>query len=441
MKIIATCFCLIIFSFAVFAQMPDQVLATANAQKFTVADLSPEVGTAYTNLSKTVADTRKALLEQQIAETLFEMEAKSKNLTYERLLEQIRAKIPAPAEKDIQAVYDANRETIGDKTLVEVRPQLVAFLRQDPERKALLDSLTALKTKYKIVPGKDVNALSLKPVDVLVTVGTKTISVQDFETKNKIQLYETKAKVFDAVKFALNELIYNALVAAEAKSLNLETSDLIAREITDKMRDYSETERQTLETNLRKRLSVKYKTQILLKEPAPLVLNISTENAPSRGNANAPVTVVMFSDFECSHCAATHPILQKVLAEYGDKIRFVVRDFPLTTIHENAFQAAVAANAAKAQGKFFEYIEKLYSNQDALDAASLKKYAVELGLNPAQFALDLQSEKNAEAVRKDMSDGNSYGINATPTVFVNGVKVRVITADGFREAIDKALKK
>jgi protein-disulfide isomerase len=441
MKIIAICFCLIIFSFALFAQMPDQVLATANGQKFTVADLSPEVAEAYTNLSKDVADTRKALLEQQIAETLFETEATSKNLTFEKLVEQIKLKVPAPSEKDIQAVYDANRATIGDKTLAEVRPQLVAFLRQEPEQKALLDSLAALKLKYKVVPGKDVNALNLKPSDVLATVGAKAISVQDFETKNKLPLYETKAKVFDSVKFSLNELIYNALVSAEAKSLNLETSDLIAREITDKMRDYTEIERQTLETNLRQKLSAKYKTQILLKEPVPLVLNISTENAPFKGNANAPVTVVMFSDFQCSHCAATHPILQKVLAEYGDKIRFVVRDFPLTTIHENAFQAAVAANAAKAQGKFFEYIEKLYANQDALDAASLKKYAVELGLNPSQFELDLQSEKNSEAVRKDIIDGNSYGINATPTVFVNGVKVRVVTAEGFRDAIDKALKK
>ncbi len=421
--------------------MPEQVLATANGQKFTVADLPPAVAEAYTNLSKTVADTRKALLEQQIANTLFETEAKSKNVTFDKFIEQARSKVPAPAEKDIQAVYDANRTTIGDKTLAEMRPQLIAFLRQEPERKALLDLLTTLKTKYKVVPGKDVNALNLKPSDVLATVGTKTITVQDFETKNKLTLYETKAKVFDAVKFSLNEVIYNALIAAEAKSLNLETSDLIAREITDKSRDYSYEEQQTLETNLRRKLSLKYKTQILLKEPVPIVMNVSTENAPSRGNANAPVTVVMFSDFQCSHCALTHPILQKVLAEYGDKIRFVVRDFPLITIHENAFQAAVAANAAKAQGKFFEYIEKLYGNQDALDAASLKKYAVELGLNPSQFELDLQSEKNAEAVRKDIADGNSYGINATPTVFVNGVKVRVTTAEGFRDAIDKALKK
>ena len=114
---------------------------------------------------------------------------------------------------------------------------------------------------------------------MLATIGAKTITVKAFEDENRIALYETKAKVFDAVKFALNELIYNALVTAEAKSLNIDPSDYIAREITDKMREYTNGERYQLETALRKRLSVKYKTQILLKEPAPLVLNVTTAGA------------------------------------------------------------------------------------------------------------------------------------------------------------------
>ena len=429
-------------SLSVPAQAPEQVLAAANGHQFTVRELPPAIGEEYLNLSKTVAEARKALLEQEIIEAVFEAEAKSKNTTIEKILDQIKAKVPAPAEKDVQAVYDANRDKIGSRTLAEVRPQIVALLRQDPEQKALQDSYNVLKAKYKVVPGKDVNALNLKPTDVLATVGTKTIVVGDFEERNKIALYETKAKVFDKIKFALNELIYNALVAAEARALNIEISDLIAREVTDKMRDYTPDERQQLETNLRKQLSAKYKTQINLKEPAPLVQSISIENAPFKGTATAPVTVVMFSDFQCSACAATHPVLRKVLAEYpADKVRFVVRNFPLTSIHENAFAAALAANAAHAQGKFFEYTEILYRNQGALDAGSLKKYAGEAGLNLPQFELDLQSEKTSAAVRKDMADGSSYGINATPTIFVNGVKARVLTADGFREAIDKALKK
>jgi protein-disulfide isomerase len=442
MRIVSIFLCLIFFSLSLAAQTPEQVLATADGQKFTVKDLPPEVGAAYVNLSKSIAEMRKNLLEQQIIETIFGIEAKSKNLSIDKYLEQIKAKVPAPAEKDIQAVYDANRTAIGDKPLDELRPQIVAFLREEPEQKALLAVFNTLKTKYKIVAGKDVNALSLRPADILATVGAKPVTVNEFDAQNKITLYEAKAKVFDAVKFALNELIYNALIAVEAKSLNIETSDLIAREVTDKLREYTAQERYELENALRKQLFAKYKTQILLKEPVPLVLNISTENAAFKGDATAPVTVVMFSDFQCSACSATHPVLQKVLAEYpAGKIRFVVRNFPLVTIHENAYSAALAANAARAQGKFFEYTEVLYRNQNALDLESLKRYAGELGLNLPQFELDFQSEKNAETVRRDMTDGRSYGINATPTIFVNGVKVRVNTADGFREAINKALKK
>lgn len=149
----------------------------------------------------------------------------------------------------------------------------------------------------------------------------------------------------------------------------------------------------------------------------------------------------MFSDFQCSACGATHPILKKVIAEYGDKVRFVVRDFPLESVHENAFRSALAANAARVQGKFFEYIDVLYSNQESLDEASLKKYAVELGLNIKQFELDFSSEKTAAEVRKDMADGKHYGVGSTPTIYVNGVKVRRLSAENFRNVIGRALAK
>ena len=125
MKTVSIFLCFIIFSFSLFAQTPEQVLATANGQKFTVQDLPPEIGGAYANLSKTVAETRKALLEQEVIETIFGLEAKSKNITIEKFLEQIKTKVPAPAEKDIQAVYEANREKIGSRSLAEVRPQIV----------------------------------------------------------------------------------------------------------------------------------------------------------------------------------------------------------------------------------------------------------------------------------------------------------------------------
>ena len=195
-----------------------------------------------------------------------------------------------------------------------------------------------------------------------------------------------------------------------------------------------------LQNDLAKRLFKKYNANFLLKEPEPLVLNISIENEPAQGKPNAPVTVVMFTDFQCPACSAVYPVLKKVVLEYGDKVRLVVRDFPLVNLHENAFNAALAANAANAQGKFFVYKELLYKNQENLDKASLIKYAEQIGLNIEQFKLDLENKKFADEVRADMADGKSYGINATPTIFVNGVKVRELSAENFRNAIEKVLK-
>ncbi len=441
MKFITATFCLLIFTFALFAQKPDEILATANGQKFTNNDLSPEASTAFKNLPNTIGELRKSLFEQQIAETLFETEAATRKLTVEKLIEaEVTNKVAAPTQKEIQAVYEANRANIGNKTVDEVRSQIVAFLRREPEQKALAEYLSNLKIKYKTSLGKDVNAPNLKPFDTLATINGKTISVENFEAKNKVRLYEFEADIYDQIQELLEQKVYEFLITAEAKAQNIEASDLIAREITDKLRDYSPEERLQLQTALEKRLFQKYNTKFLLKLPAPVEQNISTENQPSQGKQTALVTVVMFTDFQCPACSAVHPVLKRVMAEYGDKIRFVVRDFPLVTIHENAFRAALAANAANAQGKFFEYTEVLYKNQTALDKDSLEKYAADLGLNQKQFDLDLTSEKYAADVKKDMADGKIHGITGTPTIYVNGVKVRELSAEDFRKTINQALK-
>ena len=118
-------------------------------------------------------------------------------------------------------------------------------------------------------------------------------------------------------------------------------------------------------------------------------------------------------------------------------MRLVVRDFPLV-IHTNSRKAAEAADAANAQGKFFEYIALLYKNQAALDVPSLKKYASEVGLNRARFDRELDSGIYAAEVRHDIADGEKYGIRATPTIFINGVRLRDVTAEGLHAAMERA---
>jgi protein-disulfide isomerase len=440
MKIV-TITLLLFLTVCAWAQVPDQALASLTGRTITARDLSPNAQEAIEKLPALIANVRKQIYSQRLGSILLETEARTLKTTVAALLKLQTAKIKDPTPAQIQAVYEANQEQIGGRPLSEVRPQIVSFIRREPEEKAISDYVDTLAAKYKVVYGKDVNAPDLKPSDVIFTVSGFSLTAKEFDEESKLTIYNIRADFYDEIMAEIEEVLFNALVAEEAKALKMNSGDLLAREITSKMKDYSDAELTGLQEAFRTKLNAKYNARILLTEPEAPIQAISADDDPAQGPPNAPVTVVMFSDFQCSACASVHPILKHVLAGYGDKVRFVVRDYPLESIHNNAFQAAKAASAAHAQGKFFEYTELLYTRQDALDAASLKKYAAELGLNVKQFEIDFNSEKTAAEVRKDMADGASYGVNSTPTIFVNGISVRSFSAAGFRKAIDRALKK
>lgn len=423
------------------AQKPADVLATSTGRTFKLADLSPEVQKAVAALPSNIAKARTDLFAQFINQRLIDLEAKSLSLSSGRFIWNEKAKIKDPTDAEIKAIYDANQQAFGGRPLTEVRKQIVSYLRQDPEQRMFAALIPRLRTKYKYAAGKDVNAANLLPNDTIATINGQAVTAKEFEAYAKIELLEGRADLGDLILEDLNQAILNALAADEGKSLGIGAGDVYAREITNKMKEFSDDERAGLELALMKRLFAKYQVKILYKVPEAPVETVSADDDPAVGPANAPVTVIMFSDFQCSACAATHPMLKQVIAGFEGKVRFVVRDFPLEAVHGNGFDAARAAGAANAQGKFFEYIELLYANQDALDVQSLKGYAARTGLNAAQFEIDFNSEKVAAEVRKDMADGDMLSIGGTPTIFVNGRRVRSIYADSIRAAIEAALAK
>jgi protein-disulfide isomerase len=443
MKLSAIIFIFAIFSFVAFAQTDDEILARANNIPYTVKDLTPNnLRESFEQKDAIIANTRKDALETMLGEMLLNVEASSRKTLVDKLLQiEVYSKVANPNEKQIQDVYDANKEAFEGKTLTEVKPRIVKFLRQEGEFKAYQTYIEKLKIKHKVIYNVDVNSPQLKQPDVLASFGTNKILVNKFDEKAQLQTYEVQMSLYEKAKASLEQTIYSQLIFTESQSLSIEPQDLIRREISDKNKDFSTPEQNRLQALLQDKLFRKYNYEFLLKEPTAPIQKIDTANAFSRGNANAPVTVVMFSDFQCSACSTAHPYLQEVLQEYGDKTRFVLRNFPLPTVHTNAMNAAIAAQAAKLQGKFYEYVEILYKNQDKLDIASLKKYASDLGLNRKQFDLELNSQKHKDFIKKDMEDGVFYGINSTPTIFVNGVKVRDISVQGFKDAIEKALAK
>ena len=151
---------------------------------------------------------------------------------------------------------------------------------------------------------------------------------------------------------------------------------------------------------------------------------VSVDDDPAWGPVDAPVTIVEFGDYECPYCKLFHDqTVPQIRQAYEGQLRFVYRDFPLVAIHSHDQKAAEASECADDQGRFWEYHDLLWANQQALDVDSLKAYAAQLGLDTATFGDCLDSGKNAQEVQKDYSDGVSYGVPGTPTFFINGVEL------------------
>jgi len=165
------------------------------------------------------------------------------------------------------------------------------------------------------------------------------------------------------------------------------------------------------------------------------------------GKADSKVTLLEFADFECPACGAEYPTVKKLEDAYGDKVRFVYRNFPIPG-HVNGIPAAYAAGAAGNQGKFFEMAGLLFTNQGtwtAMDSATLATtldgYAKSMGLNMDKFHADINSDAVKAKVDKDAQSGVKAGVDSTPTFFLNGVLTQSRTYDEFKGELDKALAK
>jgi len=155
---------------------------------------------------------------------------------------------------------------------------------------------------------------------------------------------------------------------------------------------------------------------------AELTLAVSEERDHIQGPAAAPVTLLEYGDYECPYCGAAYPIVKQVQAQLGDGLRFVFRNFPISTSHPHAEQAAEAAEAAAAQDRFWEMHDHLYEHQQHLEAGDLHTYAEELGLDVERFDRELAEHVHAARVRDDFMSGVRSGVNGTPTFYINGTR-------------------
>lgn len=162
-----------------------------------------------------------------------------------------------------------------------------------------------------------------------------------------------------------------------------------------------------------------------------------------KGNPEAAVTLVEFSDFQCPACASFQPVMEEVMKSYGDKLRFEYKHFPLP-IHPYAQQAALAAEAAGQQGKFYEYHDLLFKNQQAWSTSVTPgslfiQYAEELGLDIDQFRRQQKSSVLRDAIRGDLAEARELGLTGTPTFFLNGERMEIATFEEFITQIAMAV--
>lgn len=446
------------------------LLATVNGESITTANLDPKVRAEVEALDSRIAEARKQVLELQVNTLLLESEASKRRMSPQQLYNlEIAKKINEPTAAEIDQFIQANHDRIAETDPASMRQQVINYLKGDREAQITDSFLKRVRVSTQIVNVAPTNASGLPPGAVIATVGGHPITAGMIDERLKPIVYKLRLNTYQLSLQALDITINDLLLLAEASRRNVPPEEIVRKEITEKIHSPTEAEiakfysenkarisvelaqaryqigaylqeqdRQRLETELSKRHRAGANVRLLISEPALPVQSISVDDDPFRGDAKAPVTIVEFTDFQCPACAALQPILEEVLKSYGNKVRLVVRDFPLAR-HENARKAAEAANAANAQGKFFEYTALLFKRQDKLDLPSLKQYASDVGLNRARFDVELDGGRYAAEVKHDVDDGEIYGIDSTPAVFVNGVALREMSIEALRAQIDRGL--
>ncbi|KEQ56308.1 Na antiporter NhaA 2 protein [Marine Group I thaumarchaeote SCGC RSA3] len=188
-----------------------------------------------------------------------------------------------------------------------------------------------------------------------------------------------------------------------------------------------------------------------------IIRNISFDDDPMKGNLNASITIVEFSDFQCPFCAKFHettlPLIEQNYIQTG-KVNFVYRDFPIQNIHPNAVPAALASECADDQGKFWKMHDMIFEDQQiwkdlpiAQSVALYKQYASELGLDSSEFDSCLDSGKYIEEIQNDLNDGRTYGVSGTPGFFVGNADIGFTPISGaqpystFQRVIDGQLNR
>jgi protein-disulfide isomerase len=293
---------------------------------------------------------------------------------------------------------------------------------------------------------REANCISRSRSAVVAVVAGTCITAEELDAASARRTLQGRPDDYNLKLSTLDGLIGARLLEREAKTRGVNVDQLAREEIDGKVAPVTEAEveemmvrirqeaptenvevsrvRQALNDRRRaerklafvKQLRERTEVEVRLEPPRTA---LAVDRGPSRGPRDAPVTIVVYSEFECPFCAKSSLVLKEVERRYGDKVRIVFRHFP-RPMHQHAAKAAEAAMCAEDQGRFWEFHDKLFASQSALTVADLKRYAGEVGLDGEAFGRCLDSGRRADAVAAEAAEGAQHGVQRVPTFFVNG---------------------
>jgi protein-disulfide isomerase len=453
-------------------ERPD-VLAVVNGVKIPASDVETALKDRDYPTWGDVEDTRQGMYSYLIDAQLIDREARRRGVALSSLMQtEVYAKVKEPTDDELRAVYEKNKADLK-VPYEQARAKTVEIYHQHRVNAELSAFGKRLRAAWHAKVADKLPSPPATPKDratVIATTDGASVTLGDVEDELRSLLYATRFGAYVGAKAILDEKIDDALIAQEASRRGIAVDALVAGEVTPKVRAvtpadvskyYEENQQRFVDQALadaegdirsilhreavaaakRELAAPLRKTariQVYLAEPVAPIYSIDVTDRPMRGNPSAAVTLVEFYDFECPHCGAAQPMIEALLKEYGDRIRVVAFSFPLSN-HPHAFMAAEAAEAARAQGKYWQYAALLFANGSSLSVEKFGQLASQLGLDRARFDRALEAGTFNEHVARDMRDGWRLGVVGTPWYFVNGKAIADNSPAAMRAALDAAL--
>jgi protein-disulfide isomerase len=298
-------------------------------------------------------------------------------------------------------------------------------------------------------------------------MGNTAISMSELDTEIGARLNRLRTDEYNVRRAVLDEMIATKLIDAEAARRHVTANELFKTEIEAKITPPDVAEIEPVYDGVADKYPGMSKDQVLaeiadgmrrqriatrradfikeLRAAAGVKVNLEPPRVavkaegPARGRADAPVTIVEFSDFECPFCARVEETLQQVQKKYGDNVRLVFRDYPLFT-HRTAKRASEASHCAEEQGKFWEMHDRLFTKGGPISDGDIMKFALQASLDRAKFEECLQSGRFKESWKPGQDEGTRVGVTSTPSFFINGrLIVGAATVEAFSRVIDEEM--